>query len=68
MRIQEHKRQEAIGFMLAHIAPAGDVELSGHLVQDAGPDASLYLPASHTVHVPPLLPVYPALHAQLLAA
>ena len=54
--------------MLAHVAPAGDVELSGHLVQDAGPDASLYLPASHTVHVPPLLPVYPALHAQLVAA
>ncbi len=29
-----------------------------------GPVASLYLPASHAMHVPPLGPVYPALHAQ----
>ena len=44
--------------------PAGDTELAGHAVHAAGPVASLYLPASHAVHVPPLGPVYPALHAQ----
>jgi hypothetical protein len=33
-------------------------------VHAAGPVAFLYLPASHAVHVPPLGPVYPALHAQ----
>jgi hypothetical protein len=30
------------------------------------PIASLYFPASHAVHVPPLPPVYPALHWQLV--
>ena len=44
--------------------PAGDTELARHAVHAAGPVAFLYLPASHAVHVPPLGPVYPALHAQ----
>jgi hypothetical protein len=38
---------------------------AGQSVHADEPDvASLYLPASHAVHVPPLGPVYPALHAQ----
>ena len=44
--------------------PAGDVELPGHVEHAAGPGESLYLPSSHAVHVPPLGPVYPAMHAQ----
>ena len=50
--------------MPAHVAPAGDVESPGHAVQDPPPDASLYVPASHAVHGPPLGPVYPAMHSQ----
>jgi hypothetical protein len=44
--------------------PVGDAELAGHAVHAPAPGASLYLPASHAVHVPPLGPVYPVLHAQ----
>ena len=44
--------------------PAGDVELPGHVEHAAGPGESLNLPSSHAVHVPPLGPVYPAMHAQ----
>ena len=44
--------------------PAGDTELSGHAVHAPAPGESLYFPVSHAVHVPPLGPVYPALHAQ----
>ena len=44
--------------------PAGDVELPGHVEHAAGPGESLYVPSSHAVHVPPLGPVYPAMHAQ----
>ena len=33
--------------------------------QSALPTVSLYLPATHAVHTPPLLPVYPALHSQM---
>ena len=44
--------------------PAGDVELPGHVEHAAGPAESLNLPSSHAVHVPPLGPVYPAMHAQ----
>ena len=44
--------------------PAGDTELAGHAVHAPAPGESLYLPVSHTVHVPPLGPVYPALHSQ----
>jgi hypothetical protein len=33
-------------------------------VHAAGPDEALNLPTPHGVHVPPLGPVYPALHAQ----
>jgi hypothetical protein len=40
------------------------VELPGHVEHAAGPGESLYLPSSHAVHVPPLGPVYPAMHAQ----
>ena len=44
--------------------PAGDVELAGHAVHALAPGASLYFPASHAVHGPPLGPVYPVLHSQ----
>jgi hypothetical protein len=33
-------------------------------VHAPAPGESLYFPVSHAVHVPPLGPVYPALHAQ----
>jgi len=45
--------------------PAVDVESDdGQSKQSAGPTVSLYLPATHAVHAPPLFPVYPALHLQ----
>ena len=44
--------------------PAGDVELAGHVVHALAPGASLYFPASHAVHVPPLGPEKPGLHVQ----
>ena len=44
--------------------PAGDAELAGQAVHAPAPGESLYFPVSHAVHVPPLGPVYPALHAQ----
>ena len=44
--------------------PAGDMELAGHAVHAPAPGESLCVPASHAVHVPPLGPVYPALHVQ----
>ena len=37
-------------------------------VHPTEPISSLYFPASHAVHVPPLPPVYPALHWQLVKA
>ena len=43
--------------------PAVDTELEGHVEHAAGPAESLYLLASHAVHVPPLA-VYPVLHSQ----
>ena len=39
----------------------------GHKEQTAGPDDSLNLPAAHESHGPPLGPVKPLLHVQLLA-
>ena len=36
----------------------------GQLLHDPAPDTALYVPAAHAVHVPPLGPVKPALHAQ----
>ena len=44
--------------------PAGDTELSGQAVHAPVPGESLYFPSSHAVQVPPLGPVYPALHVQ----
>ena len=44
--------------------PAGDVELAGHAVHALAPGASLYFPASHAVHGPPLGPVLPLPHVQ----
>lgn len=32
------------------------------------PMTALYLPAKHALHVPPLGPVYPGLHTQLVSA
>ena len=52
-------------YVYVHVyKPAGDVEFAGHAVHAPAPGESLYLPVSHTVHVPPLGPVYPALHSQ----
>jgi hypothetical protein len=40
------------------VAPTtGEYEPIPQLLQLPGPDASLYFPATHAVHVPPLLPV-----------
>ena len=36
----------------------------GQLLHDPAPDTALYVPAAHAVHVPPLGPVKPVLHAQ----
>ena len=44
---------------------SGEYEYDGHAVHAEAP-ASEYFPASHTEHVPPLLPEYPALHEQEL--
>jgi len=44
--------------------PSGESVLIGHLLQLSGPDVSLYVPAIHLEHVPPLAPVKPALHSQ----
>ena len=52
------------GAALAPHKPAGDVELAGHAVHALAPGASLYFPASHSVHVPPLGPVLPLPHVQ----
>ena len=52
-------------YVYVHVyKPAGDTEFAGHVEHAAGPGESLYLPSSHAVHVPPLGPVYPAMHAQ----
>ena len=37
----------------------------GQLLHDPAPDAVLYLPAGHAVHVAPSGPVYPGLHRQV---
>jgi hypothetical protein len=42
--------------------PAGEEELQGQGEHEALPAASLYVPAPHDTHAPPLGPVYPALH------
>ena len=42
--------------------PAGEEELPGQGEHEALPAASLYVPAPHDTHAPPLGPVYPALH------
>ena len=39
-----------------------DVEFAGQAEQLASPIESLYVPAAQAVHVPPSLPVEPALH------
>jgi len=36
-----------------------------HTEHNASPVVVLYLPAAHETHVPPSIPVYPALHIQL---
>lgn len=41
-------------------------EFTGHVAQAAEPIAVLYWFAGHAVHVSPSLPVYPALHRQLV--
>ena len=52
-------------YVYVHVyKPAGDTEFAGHAVHAPAPGESLYLPVSHTVHVPPFGPVYPALHSQ----
>jgi len=40
-------------------------DVGSGVVHAASPGAVLYFPATHAVHVPPLRPVYPALHEQL---
>ena len=48
--------------VLASTAPtAVDQVAAPHCVHDCEPDDGLYVPATQAVHVPPLLPVYPAL-------
>ena len=46
-------------------ATTADCELVAQSVHGAEPGAVLYFPYTHAVHVPPLGPVYPALHEQL---
>ena len=38
--------------LLSDVLPTSDVELTGQAVHVAVPSSSLYLPASHDVHVP----------------
>ena len=49
---------------LTVVLPLGHVDCEGQVVQAAEPAPVLYVPAVHSLHEPPLLPVYPALHAQ----
>ena len=47
------------------VAPSSSENVpAGQMLHDPAPDAALYVPAAHAVHVPPLGPVKPALHAQ----
>jgi hypothetical protein len=52
--------------LVEEMLPAGEFASAGQDVQEAEPEAALYLAASHAEHVPPFGPVYPALHTQLL--
>ena len=45
----------------------GELEFVGQLVHTAAPVVSLYVPAAHAVHVPPLGPVKPALQVQAIS-
>jgi len=51
---------------------AGECEFAGHVTHVAAPEMTVYLPATHTPHVPPFGPAVPALQVQstrsLLAA
>ena len=49
---------------VAVVLPAGDVLEPEHPSHAALPDASLYVPAAHSVHRPPLGPDVPALQVQ----
>ena len=52
--------------VLAAVAPvAVEYVPATQSLHAAGPVAALNFPAPHAVHVPPLGPVYPALHEQL---
>ena len=48
--------------------PAGELDPEGQLLHATAPDSALYDPVGHTLHVPPLKPVKPALHVQSEAA
>ena len=50
------------------VLPGGDVLEAGHPSHTALPDASLYVPAPHCAHEPPLGPVKPALQTHAVAA
>ena len=55
--------------MVDDVAPvAVEYVPSEHDVHACDPDDCLYSPALHAVHVPPLAPVYPALHTQAVIA
>lgn len=43
-------------------------EFAEHVEHGAEPEFDLYCPRTHAVHVPPLAPVNPGLHAQAVAA
>lgn len=47
-------------------ATVSEYVFAGHAVHPSEPAASLYLPSTHAVHIPPSGPVNPALHRQLL--
>jgi hypothetical protein len=52
--------------LLKALLCSGELESAGQLLQLKAPDAFLYLPASHGVHVSPSAPDQPALHEQFV--
>ena len=46
------------------VLPGAEIESDGQLSQVASPKPDLYVPAPHWEHVPPSVPVNPALHLQ----
>jgi hypothetical protein len=54
------------GHDVQDVAPLSEYVFSGHVTHVAVPDAFLNFPASHAGHGPPFGPVYPALQMQFV--